>query len=89
MISRSKQNLAQSYHWQQIRDILLHPKFYEIITPDTDVQFFQHSDLRLVKLRKYENGLDKVLVEVICQYIRLPFSEFNELYQKAKRHELR
>ena len=74
---------------QQVRDVLLYLKFYEIITPDPAVLFFQHPERGLVKLRKYEQGLDKVQVEAICELIKLPFNEFNELYQKARKHGLR
>ncbi len=61
-----------------------HLRFVEIIPSDKDVLFFQHADRRLYCLRKYERGLDINQVQVMCQLLRLPFTEFIHLYEQAQ-----
>jgi hypothetical protein len=56
----------------------------EIMTDDNNVLFFQSSKRGLAKLRQYEEGVDAIHVEIICQNINFPVDEFIKLCEKYR-----
>jgi hypothetical protein len=56
----------------------------EIMTDDNNVIFFQSSKRGLAKLRQYEEGVDVIHVEIICQNINFPVDEFIKLCEKYR-----
>ena len=54
------------------------------MTDDKNVIFFQSSKRGLAKLRQYEEGVDVVHVEIICQNINFPADEFIKLCEKYR-----
>jgi hypothetical protein len=79
--------VSESYDWRQVRDVLLHLGFIEIITPDDNVLFFQNPEKGLVKLRKYD--IDTKQLEIISEIIKFLFDEFIKLCEKAKKHQFK
>ena len=76
--------MVDFYSWELIRRILLNLQFVEIITSDKEELFFQHPERGLYRLRKFERGLDINQVQVMCELIRLSFSQFIGLYEQAQ-----
>ncbi len=56
----------------------------EIITDDNNVIFFQSPKRGLAKLRHYEEGVDVIHVEIICQNINFPVNEFIKLCENYR-----
>jgi hypothetical protein len=56
----------------------------EILTDDNNVLFFESPERGLTKLRKYEEGLDEVHIEILCQNINFPLNEFIKLCEKYR-----
>jgi hypothetical protein len=56
----------------------------EIITDDNNVIFFQSQERGLAKLRKYEEGLDVVHIEILCQNINFSVNDFIKLCEKYR-----
>lgn len=54
----------------------------EIINEEDTVLFFQSPERGLVKLRKYEEGVDVVHIEILCQNVNFPVEEFIKLCEK-------
>jgi hypothetical protein len=54
----------------------------EIITEDDNILFFQSPERELAKLRKYEEGVDVIHVEILCENINFPVEEFIKLCEK-------
>lgn len=77
--------MAKSYHWKQIRHVLLGLGFIEIIPADDQVLFYQHPERNLIKLRKYD--VDTIQIQVMCENNNLDFNEFIILLEKDKKHE--
>ena len=57
-------------------------KMSEITTDDNNVVFFESPGKELTNLRKYEEGLDVVHIEILCQNINFPVDEFIKLCGK-------
>jgi hypothetical protein len=59
----------------------------EIITEDDNILFFQSPERELAKLREYEEGVDVIHIEILCQNINFPVEEFIKLCEKHMHHQ--
>lgn len=75
------------YHKKQVREILIHERYSEILAADKKTLYFQHHDGRFVACLN-EDELYLPQIENICDSMKITLDQFEELYRKAKHHKL-
>jgi hypothetical protein len=85
--------LTDWYDPRQIREVLLKIGYNEIIRDDYGIWYFIKDQQRLAKLRiklspRGHEIIDRLQVELMCEYNGIPFEQFDSLYKKAKKHKL-